>query len=249
MAAGDITSERATSSDFIGAYFDGVDDKITLSSNPINQEDCTFSFLCNIFRGGNSTGRVFDNGRLFIYFNTATMKFVFSNDGAVTSAQNTTALNYNTWYHVVILRYGTNASFYINGVDEGAGVAVGNKADGTTAGIFGNSGTLARPYAGIIKNFKIFKRQLTTAEITSLYNGNELSGMSNHWMFNENLIDNIAGINGTATGAFINNTLSTRLTLDAKQMSLTAVTDKLIVLPVKGRDQRVAIIGANRATA
>lgn len=81
----------------------------------------------------------------------------------------------STWYHIVIVQdVGTNVTLYIDGVSQGTGTAVASN--------FNNNGNfyLGRGFSnnldGILDEFGIWNRTLTSAEVTELYNsGNGLS--------------------------------------------------------------------------
>jgi Concanavalin A-like lectin/glucanases superfamily len=75
----------------------------------------------------------------------------------------------STWYHIVVVQtVGTNVELYINGTSQGTGSAVASN--------FNNNGNfyLARGFSnnldGILDEFGIWSRALTSAEVTSLYN-------------------------------------------------------------------------------
>lgn len=108
------------------------------------------------------------------YFNnsgTYQIRCVFSVDGSATSSYTVNqVLSNDTWYHIGITLSGGNLNFYVNGSLVGTSTSVTTPYIGTgdfEVGQF-NAGSF---WDGIIDDFAVFKRELNSQEIKSLYQG------------------------------------------------------------------------------
>jgi len=84
----------------------------------------------------------------------------------------TTALSFslNTWYHIVMLKNSSSLTFYRNGTSVGTLTASDNTIDPPTVYIGSNTHTTPEAFNGRIDELGIWKRVLTSTEVTQLYN-------------------------------------------------------------------------------
>ena len=92
---------------------------------------------------------------------------------------NNSLITDNQWHHVVVLRQGTTARFYIDGIEVGNRVQVdgdalivdpGGLIIGQDQDSVGGTFETKQSWAGEIDNLRIYDRALTTGEIGSLFN-------------------------------------------------------------------------------
>jgi hypothetical protein len=90
------------------------------------------------------------------------------------------ALATGTWQHLAVVKNGTTGILYINGqeVDRNTAMTLKPLDLGETLNNYlGRSQWSHDPYLdGSIKEFKIYNRAITAAEVTALYNGGDLTG-------------------------------------------------------------------------
>ncbi len=169
------------------SWFDGTDDYISFNSNPFQYQNMTISswiyakgngspggqwggIVSIAVAGGSSDAQ---NGSVVYYDNTdSKLKFSLGN-GSWQTAQSSSAINLNQWYHVVGVANGSTIILYLNGQQNGT-TAIYNiiKYDGTsvrighnTKGVMGSTG-----FNGSIDEVLIFNRALSNQEILALYN-------------------------------------------------------------------------------
>ncbi len=94
-------------------------------------------------------------------------------NGATThTAECTTTLTANTWYHVAFTMDNIYLKIYVNGVYQGAVTStVGfDYVSGKKVILGGTNETTNLPFDGVIDNAKFYNRTLTASEITTIYN-------------------------------------------------------------------------------
>ena len=267
MAAGDITAKRTNYSDFPCNVFDGVDDYVEiphaeaqLGANLSN--GFTISAWINARSIGETAGWIFgksagSTGTTGFYLHMGVNRISFRiNIGTVASSA-VASITYGTWYHVLVtISAAQLTNFYINGTLSGTAnqdlVQTISTITGTTAVRIGNRPAATdRSFDGSIRNVKMWNRVLTTTEITEEYNGQDHpTGKIHHFKLGGDYADyGSVGVTATNSGSVANTTLPLRLQTNTNQLNLAAATDKIIALPVPGRNERFVIIGANRAAA
>ena len=82
-----------------------------------------------------------------------------------TVVKGTTVLSANTWYHFALVRDGTAAKLYLNGISE-ASSSRSEDFSQTDPLYIGNSRTVAQPFQGFISNIRLTKQALYTANFT-----------------------------------------------------------------------------------
>lgn len=156
--------------------FDGIDDYISVPSNPVFNSATgtiaarvktttigTAEYFCLIFPDTNNFIWLFrDNlNKLSLY---VVVGGVYVIDMQAVAAMNTTE-----WYHVAVVQNGTAAKLYINGVIQNlAGTNVGNWSSGFSAWpVFISA--VGGGLEGVVDEVRIWNRVLSDTEILSLY--------------------------------------------------------------------------------
>lgn len=218
---GTVNGASLTTGSINGYSFDGVNDNITIPAVLNNQRNGTVSLWFNVnewqttagyngiylFSATNSNGDLlnigshpeFGNKLLFGLYdlNSTGWKWINSNIEPTK----------NSWYHVVV-EWGENGmKFYINNILSGT-----NNYDGAISGLlndirFGSSFWEKSNINGCIDNIRIYNRQLSSFEITEIYETEKppfdpKSGLVAYYPFNGNANDESgSGNNGTVNGA------------------------------------------------
>lgn len=160
-------------------------------------------FIVSQFIGETTGG----DWKIGYYNESGTLKIRITNDGGGSLAYSTT-LTTGTWYHIVGTFSGSNAAgstkIYLNGAEVASGNLYGTTnysafADSFTIGANRNGSSVF--FKGLIDEVGQWSRELSSAEITSLYNGGSglthpfVSGPTNLKSYNTNLKANIKSIN------------------------------------------------------
>ena len=207
-----------------GVYFDGVDDYVGIPAGSSINLTTRLTLMCWAnFKGENSKNtnqgciaKGYPNKLQYTMgrYNTANGNYLFLGlnlnntwgDVVVSSA----VLKTNQWYFLAVTWDGTTAKAYINGnLDNSASASGTLTGDATTEGWigahrYGNSSW--ERTNGELSDVKVYNRALTQDEITTLYNGgNVTDGLICHWDFHEGtgltLGDVVGSNDGTITGA------------------------------------------------
>jgi len=154
--------------------FDGSDDVVSFTStNIINVTSGSVSLWTKPSSTQNGT-----NYYIFDHYGTNSRIYINSNSsgtningrlgtGTTIGSVTTTADN---WHHVVLIWDGTNAKFYIDGIDRtSTGTFSGLTTVGATSYI-GNYSDAAQGFTGQIDDVKIFNYALSPLQVTTLYN-------------------------------------------------------------------------------
>lgn len=88
----------------------------------------------------------------------------------VTFVQPAATPSQNTWYHLVGVFDTTGSILYVNAVNS-ASTSGTNSGAGQTGFELGNIGALTRQYVGFMDEVGFYQCALTSAQVTSLYNG------------------------------------------------------------------------------
>lgn len=147
-------------------FSNGAASRIIIST--INYQSVSFWFYAS-----SSSGVVYESilsdlgGNLGLFWKPGTQQLSFYSSGDNT---NTTPLNYDTWYHIVLTHDGNGAAgnlvFYINGISDGTYFVPSPFAES-----IGNDNANER-FNGLLDELGFYNRALTTDEINLLYNGN-----------------------------------------------------------------------------
>jgi len=89
-------------------------------------------------------------------------------------ANNASTISNNTWYHIGYTASGSNTKLYVNGVEGRSFSEATNLSDGNGSLYLGTAssqlGNATYDTEGTFDNLRIFNKQLSQSEITSLYN-------------------------------------------------------------------------------
>ena len=195
--------------------FDGTDDKVTIDhtgASPyffdVNQV-FTITLRIKLNTINNKDVLQFWNAALNSYTHTIDIldaKFRWRRDDAGNNPHliSSGVIEAGVWYFVTVGWDGSNAWIRVNGGTEYT-VAVGNCDCSTYRIVLGEN---AAPgwFFGHIADFRAYNKTLTQDEITTLYNGgNVTDGLIDHWDFHEesgSTLGDVVGSNdGTITGA------------------------------------------------
>lgn len=115
--------------------------------------------------GAGSSGTIFDINRTAGKLDGTWANTVIATGSVV--------LSINTWYHVVMVRYGSTGSwtcdFYINGVLDNSTSGIATNPNAGTFGIIGALASNSAPFFGFINDVKMYNRALSASEIRQLY--------------------------------------------------------------------------------
>jgi len=253
MVAGDITAKRAKSSDFPCAVFDGVDDVVAFS--PVINVNNSYTLSSWIYTGDNGRNSIFgdssiSSGFLFIRDFTKTVDFEPINDGlgcAISFSSYGSILN--KWVYItVVVENSNNLKLYLDGNYIGNSSPANNDTNFNIEYIGrGYTGVASSFFNGSIRDVRIYDTALTAEEVSLLYNGTNIkTGLVARYKLADDYNDSAGTNNGTNTGSYLTNTIQNKLKADANSLNLAKATDKIIALPIIGRDGNFTILGANR---
>ena len=147
------------------------------------------------FSNGPTVVNLYSNNSIVLGTNSSGNFFRSGQGNTVTS---TTAMTTGTWNHIVMAADTSgNVNLYLNGIAAGsgsAGTAMYN--DNNNNDLIGAYGTLDQPMNGRIDQVRIFNKQISSAEVTTLYNENSLVAS---YRFDGNSNDDMRTYNGTDT--------------------------------------------------
>ena len=157
-----------------GAYkFNGDSNAIFTNADMIDQgADTICSWINPLNTGGGGNGRIITNGKtIFLVTGYLSNRLAFTSDGVTWIFSGDSSITFNQWQHVCITRSSTgNSNYYINGNLNGTA----NQNSGTPGVkqfdvIIGNANTLTLGFNGSLDEIMIFNRELSSSEITELY--------------------------------------------------------------------------------
>ena len=205
--------------------FDGVNDSIAVnpnaSINNVFDGGGTFAAWVKIASdGGSNTGRIMDkrdNGsgwfvltlnesgggcdiRFNVDFSTVNYRIITTN-----------SITLNAWHHIAVAYNSDSTSNVATVYIDGASVAVTQEltpsgtrvSDEVEPLILGNRDSLGREFDGKICDFRIYNSELSSTDITALYNGTHVeTNLICHWLTNTDDVKDYAGSNdGTNNGS------------------------------------------------
>src|SRR3990167_10914937 len=265
MVSGDLTSTIGDHNKK-AAIFDGVNDRITLpasSATFFNAQKFTITMWIKAVNY-NQAGILFEktkvatkNTQLTVFlFNNSNFYFRTVNSAGTLDDLNETNANLgmtnNTWVHIACRYDGATKKIFINAVDKKSKVYTEVMAEGPTGvSQIGIAADLDGPYKGAMRDLRFYRKALTQAEITQVYEGNmQPTKISARFMFDEDFNDSINGITGTnvGDGAYITTQTGNHREVEADMNTLTVSAEKwgAFCIPIQGRDSRFHIIGITR---
>lgn len=272
MAVGDLTATIGSSADKNSAFFDGVDDFISIPHDPsflgVNLPDglTVCAWVRALSKGETNQGRIFDKSNS----STAGIGLRFGTDGngaiAVRINAGTGAASANSaifgaslkWVHCLATVTAAGVvNIYADGTlsgsaDQDGGQALSTITNTNVANIGSRSLATDVTWFGFIKDVRFYNKILTTAEITKLANNEHVSrGLIGHWELKGNANDSgPKGLDGTVTGAiFTHESPGNKIQVDFAGHNTTSAGDPVIAVPIPGRDAGVRVFSVKRATS
>lgn len=221
----------ASFSNLISTDFDGINDHVSVSDHADFNFERTQAFSLSFWFKTNSTTNMFAISKVDAtaslrgygaFFQSGQVSFIIQNTAATNRAYITTnvAYNDNAWHHTCLTYNGNSAvsgmKIYVDGAQI-ATTTVSNTLSATILNsanvIMGNRSSLDFPFLGRLDEMSIWGKELSVAEMTSIYNGGVPNDLSEHsaeaslvewWRMGDgdvfNVIEGqIAGHNGTMT--------------------------------------------------
>lgn len=93
-----------------------------------------------------------------------------TSDGTYQFDSSTTTVSAGVWTHIIITRSGANLAFYLNGAAAGTSSSARSGSLDTTANFNIGSFAGSQTFNGNLDEIALWKRQLSSGEVTSLYN-------------------------------------------------------------------------------
>ncbi|MGH9339263.1 MAG: LamG domain-containing protein, partial [Acidobacteriota bacterium] len=106
-------------------------------------------------------------GRAWLYLNNSFLKTHIG--GSATASSNT--LSTNTWYHIVVVKNGTNIKLYVNGVERASTTRTAESSTGAMK--VGASKFSTEWFNGTIDQLRIYDSALSAADISALHNSGQ----------------------------------------------------------------------------
>ena len=153
-----------------GVDGDGSNDLIAIQRQPVGAETITLAAWIYHRGGGNSFGRLFDNGKLVGFCEVSNERMGISSDGFATGVLycDVSSLTLDTWTHWAAVRNSDGtATHFQNGTALTSG-ASGTPAAGTTGASLLNRAAGDRAWDGLLADAAIYNRALSLPEIQQL---------------------------------------------------------------------------------
>lgn len=168
------------------------------SALDFTSENFSISCWVKASKDQDSTARVVDKGNIntsgWSFWVTTTQVALLTNQsGSYTQAYATVSVCDDTWHHIVGVRNGSTATFYVDGTaytSDGADLldALTNSSDLYIGKRQDASGL--RIFSGLIDELRIYNRALSSTEVTALYN---LGDESINFDVTTGTVDSVAG--------------------------------------------------------
>ncbi|KGE85686.1 MAG: peptide-N-glycosidase F-related protein [bacterium] len=164
--------------------------------------------------------------------NNGTLDFVMGTTAGWQSAQTTTIMNTNQWYHVAAVVADGTITVYINGVPEGSQTYAGTPVVGTSPVTIGeSSGFPGRGWPGIIDEVRIWNLARNSQELNQMMatplTGNE-PGLTAYLPMNEGAgttTANLLGCDASFAGGLGDDAWVEGFVLAATDVGVTAITN------------------------
>jgi hypothetical protein len=168
-----VGGANTTSSGYFGrgGSFDGDNDYIQVSQSDSlnNLSYITLSGWIKPLSGYGVFAYKYGSSKGFVlYAGVSGVKQRLFLDGSSVDSNN--FLTANQWNHIVVVYNGTNAIFYLNGVNDGSPVLSKGEVDSNNEPLYiGINPSLTEDFNGTIDDVMIFNRSLSAEEIAGLY--------------------------------------------------------------------------------
>lgn len=166
-----------------GFSLDGTNDCVDIGSRQIFNNTQSFTYSAwvyadsirnrSIITGGNVTS---GGGSLGMWSNGFTRNIALLVGPGTSQFIGNTALTTSTWYHLVAVHtphdgVSNNVQLYLNGSDDGSGILNIGTSTASFNQYIGSSTNGVAYFGGIIDEAAIWNRDLSSSEVTELYNG------------------------------------------------------------------------------
>lgn len=195
--------------------FDGVDDKVAITSVAAQNDLTTASLSCWIYirgLGGNSAGRFFDKGTVYFQARVEGITLRLQTDWSTDGDWSVPIPSFNKWHHVVITYDGSSTAndpiIYIDGVvgslTENVAPVGTRGSDSTSLTIGNRTADTARGFNGYIDEVQWYNKILSQAEVTALYyQGTTATGLVGQWKLDEGSGTSVTDSTGNASAGTI----------------------------------------------
>jgi hypothetical protein len=184
-----------------GRYGQGVnvnnDGVVTIPTNITNINDHSLSvWFITSSTGGTQTIFEFDTGNRII-FRAASTDSNKANFGGGGWFDHGISFSANTWYHLVItFKSGSPAKIYVNGSLEYTTGNITKSSAGSANYLGANNASGGNNLLGTLDQFRVFNKELSASEVTTLYQENSLVAS---YRFEGNANDDRRTYDGTAS--------------------------------------------------
>lgn len=210
MAAGDVTTDVVKLDVRSCAKFDGVDDKITVTSNSYFEPSSSgFSYVvwfkptkaahnAGLFSHQFAFGS--NQGYLMKYNAAGTVGFWFGN----TSKASSNNANINEWNCFLVSFDGSTLTVNLNGTEVTASRTL--LSTSTNDSYIGSETAASNFFQGFIREAAVYNRPLSSSERTAINNNLSITdGLIANWKLDGNATDSVGSNDGSVTGAiFVN---------------------------------------------
>ena len=144
--------------DTSSAKFNGTNSYLTISPNNLFKFSGDFTLECWVNPVSNGTiydGRVANTSATGLIINVSNSTFTINNGSSPTPFITSSVISFNNWYHIAIVRSGTNLVLYINGIFVVSKLVNTNFSDGHM--IIGANCQTQNFFSGNIDQFRITK--------------------------------------------------------------------------------------------
>jgi hypothetical protein len=242
MAAGDVSVATTRPEAFYCSTYDGVDDVINVNGFiPKNVFGNNGIFSVSLWVTGgmvNDTEMLVGKGvsaseRWSVAYQKTGTRLVCGLGGVYDQAVFTPAIDTTTWTHIVVTYDGTDARYYVNSTLKDTN-AISFSGDYSTQAIKIGGGTAAASFLkGSLSDVRIYKSVLTQAQITALYNKQDVQeNLIANWKFRDDATDEKGNYNGTASGC--NYRPVDRTFANVLKAARAGATDKYLAEEVNG---------------
>jgi len=195
MAAGAVEAAITSVKAKAGAYFDGLNDKVTFTSIPLPQFTVSFWAMTKSFPGGSwgmfmgdvgdYLGKLSGGGAIRMELNGTTSVF------------GSPAMALETWHHFVYWSNGVITRAYFDGVQSGADVA---NVEPLTLDKIGQG--QANWHNATISDVCVWNVPLTPTQCTDIYAGTkDRTNLIAEWLLRDDYNDTLGNYNGTNSGS------------------------------------------------
>lgn len=157
-----------------GAIYDGTDDLIYTADNPLLDLTTNATFMAWVYPTSNNDANIIqkDNANGYSFYiqpNLDQVCLYAHPDNKCAS----TPIDLNAWYHLTVVKNGSNLTFYKNGMEVGTATTVSSFQTNTELLGLGNRVfDLAGDYGGILDDVRIYNIPLTAVQVRTAMNDN-----------------------------------------------------------------------------